>query len=139
MDRSTKLATLVALGAFAAATTGCQKSNELPSNWSGRYRRTAAFGLAADQFVTVAPRALTVGNCQFNCGTPVVALTSVRCEPGGACSFTSEHCTGTIEVDTGHRLSVTAQPTPTTATGDALALHNETCNNIRGNLMDLAQ
>jgi hypothetical protein len=127
---------LLALSAVAAE--GCRKHNELPAAWHGRYRRTALFGLVADQYVVVGNNQLTVENCQFNCGENVVQLATVNCTGAGAtevCNYTSTHCTGTISMTSGNRINITAVATATGATGPALATHNETCNNIRGNLM----
>lgn len=138
----TALAAAVLAATALIALAGCKKRDQLPDSWAGRYRRPAFFGLAADQYVVVGPRTLTVENCQVNCGAPVLQLTSVTCTGGGfseECRFTSEHCTGTVSTDSAHRLSVTATATPTAATGEALRLHNETCNNVRANLMERAQ
>ena len=74
----------------------------------------------------------------MNCGEPVVPLTTVTCTGSGwmqECAYTSAHCTGTISISSGNRISITATATPTTDTGEALRRHNETCNNIRANLM----
>lgn len=129
---------LVLMIAMAGAQTGCQKRDEVPTSWLGRYRRQGALGLVADQFVRVAAKQLTVEECRFNCGENVVNLTTVACSDQGTnpeCRFTSTHCSGVITRNFDGRLSITATALPTTVTGEALRVHNETCNNIRANLM----
>lgn len=129
---------LLAVASMAALAGACKKRDEIPMSWSGRYRRAAAFGLAADQFVRVAPKQLTVEECRFNCGENVVNLLTVACNSEGTneeCRYTSTHCIGTITRNFDGRLSITATPTPMAVTGEALRVHNETCNNIRQNLM----
>jgi len=118
-----------------ALASGCKKKNELPASFSGRYRNAQL--LLADQFIVVTPRSLTVQACVVNCGAPVVNLTTVTCATLRECTYTSEHCTGSIELDSRGRLSITATPVPG-ATGEAAAVRNLTCSNIRNNFMPKA-
>ena len=131
-----KIKLLMAVFALSAVAEGCKKRNEIPVEWRGRFRRTTAFGLVADQFVTAGANTLTVDNCQINCGESPVLLNTVNCTDspyGVRCAYTSTHCTGVVTYSN-NQMTITATPTPTTATGPALGTHNLTCSNIRLNM-----
>lgn len=121
----------VGLGLLASLMTlaGCGMNSRVPSDMQGRY---ASVHLLADELtVIVEETTIRVEGCDVNCGVATLPLTTVQYSPSeGTVSFSSEHCTGTIE-RSGSDISITATPVPG-ATGETVAIRNMTCDVISG-------
>ena len=126
----------IALGMLvsALALTACGNKGEIPKNIQGSY--TVDRFLLGSQTVVVEAKQLRSPDCKVNCGVEVLTLTDIKCEPvvnPTKCTYKSEHCTGTIELDSGGQsVSITADVVPG-ATGDMVAKRNMTCAGISGN------
>ena len=118
----------------ALALVACGNKGEIPKNIQGSY--TVDRFLLGSQTVVVEANQLRSPDCKVNCGVEVLPLTDIKCEPlvnPTKCTYKSEHCTGTIELDSGGKsVSISADVVPG-ATGDTVAKRNMTCAGISGN------
>ncbi len=111
------------------ALVGCGANKKIPDDMQGRYPTTHL--LVDEMTVVVEANAIAVEGCDTNCGVDRLALTDVTYAPSaGTVTFTSAHCTGTIERRSSD-ISITARPVPG-ATGDEQIRRNFTCENISG-------
>jgi hypothetical protein len=120
---------------FAAlGLAACGGKGEIPKNLQGSY--TVNRFLLGSQTVIVEANQLRTPDCKVNCGVEVLPLTNLKCEPvinPTKCTYKSEHCTGTIELDSGGKsVSISANVVPG-ATGEMVAKRNMTCAGISGN------
>ncbi len=125
----------VGLGlALMMATWGCGKNDQIPQKLQGSYK-VPRF-LLGNVTVVVEANRFRTPDCQVNCGVDTLPLTDIKCEPvvnPTKCTYKSEHCTGSIELnEDGKTVDISATPVPG-ATGDALGKRNMTCAQISGN------
>ncbi len=118
----------------ALGLVACGGKSEIPKNLQGSY--TVNRFLLGSQTVIVETNQLRTPDCKVNCGVEVLPLTNIKCEPvinPTKCTYKSEHCTGTIELDRdGKSVSISANVVPG-ATGEMVAKRNMTCAGISGN------
>lgn len=126
-----KIVVLFPLALVVVAACG---KGEIPKNIQGSY--TVDRFLLGTQTVVIEGNQLKSPDCKVNCGVEVLPLTDIKCEPvinPTKCTYKSEHCTGTIELDSGGKtVSISADVVPG-ATGDMVAKRNMTCAGISGN------
>jgi hypothetical protein len=132
---------VVGIGCVAAiAAAGCGKHDEIPEKLRGSYKVNRF--LLGTVTVVVDAKELRTPDCHVNCGVEKLPLTDIACTPAinpTKCTYKSEHCTGSIELDSGgNTVSITATPVPG-ATGDALGKRNMTCAQISGNYLERAK
>jgi hypothetical protein len=125
---------LFPLALLVTTVAACGKGNgEIPKNIQGSYKVDRF--LLGSQTVVVEAKQLKSPDCKVNCGVTVLPLTDIKCEPvinPTKCTYKSEHCTGTIELETDGTVSISADVVPG-ATGDMVATRNMTCAGISGN------
>jgi hypothetical protein len=134
MQRAVIMGIVVVTASVGSAGCG---SDEIPQTLRGSYK-VPRF-ILGNQTVVVEGKQFRSPDCKVNCGVPALALTSIKCEPlvnPTKCTYKSEHCTGSIELDSdGKSVSIVANVVPG-ATGDALGTRNMTCAGISGNRLE---